>query len=121
MKKLLTATGAALVAGPALAQTATFGDVTTNTITNMLGPMSDLILNVAWVIGLAMIMFAIFKLFKAGRGHHGEPVNGGAIAALGLGGALLVAFPSSVGIGPASIFGADANTGSINGQMRSIQ
>lgn len=120
MKKLLISAGAVLVAAPAFAQSQTFGDVVGLTQTNALGPMGDLVGNVAFVVGVATLLFGIFKLVKSGRGHHGEGMAAGAMFALFIGGAALVAFPSFVGVGPASIFGTDAQTSSYNGQLRSI-
>lgn len=119
MKKLLVASGAALVATPVLAQQ-TFGDLVSSSQENALGPAADLVLNVAWVAGILMLLFAAFKLFKSGRGHHGEGMQGGAMLGLVVGGAMLVAFPAFVGVGPASIFGGEADTASTDGQLRSL-
>lgn len=118
MKKLLLTGGAVLTAVPAFAQT-TFGDIVSNANENALGPGSDLVLNAAWVVGLLMLMIAAVSFFRSGR-QHGQGLEGGKIAALVVGGALLVAFPTWVGVGPASFFGGDADTASIGGQMRSL-
>lgn len=118
MKKLLLLGGALLTASPAFAQT-TFGDVVSNANDNALGPAADLVLNAAWVVGLLMLMIAAVAFFRSGR-QHGQGLEGGKIGALVVGGALLIAFPTYVGVGPASFFGGDADTASIGGELRSL-
>lgn len=119
MKRLFLAAGAVLIAGPAFAQQ-TVGDLVTSTNDNALGPVADLLLNVAWVAGLGFVLFGIFSLWRNGRAHHGEGMQAGKLVAMFIGGAALIAFPATVGVGPASIFGGDAETSAIGGQLRSL-
>ena len=120
MKRLTfaLATGFGTLATPALAQQ-TVADLVEQTNENALGPMADLVLNVAWVAGVGAILFAGFMLFKSGRGHH-EQLNFGKLVGLVIAGTLLIAFPASVGVGPASIFGGEPDTASIGGELRSL-
>lgn len=117
MKKYLVVLGSLLIASPVAAQT--FGDLVSNTQENVVGPGADLVLNIAWISGLIMLLVAAFAFFKSGR-QHGQGLEGGKIVALLAGGAMLVAFPTYVGVGPASIFGADGDTSSSAGQLRSL-
>ncbi len=111
--------GLGTLATPAHAQQ-TIADLVEQTNENALGPMADLVLNVAWVSGVGAILFAGFMLFKSGRGHHHEQLNFGKLVGLVVAGTLLIAFPASVGVGPASIFGGEPDTASIGGELRSL-
>ena len=98
-----------------------FADIVTTAEGGALGPMVDLVGNLAWVLGLAMAANGIWRLRRFGVPSHLRRSRASYSFFLFVGAACLIAFPSFVGIGPASVFGTDATTAEIGGELRSLE
>lgn len=115
---LSTASFSLFVAGPVAAQT--FGDIFTDVRTSQLGPAADILGTISFVLGIAFGIMAVMAMIKRSRTGNDNSVEVGRILMLSLAAACMIAIPTFLNVGVASIFGAGADQSTVDGQLRSL-
>lgn len=113
-----TASFGVFFAGPAAAQT--FGDIFTDVRTSQLGPAADILGTISFVLGIAFGIMAVMAMIKRSRTGNDNSVEVGRILMLSLAAACMIAIPTFLNVGVASIFGAGADQSTVDGQLRSL-
>lgn len=111
---LLSATFAA----PAAAQT--FGDIFTDMRTEQLGPTADILGTISFVLGIAFGIMAVMAMIRRSRTTNDNSVEVGRILMLSIAAACMIAIPTFLNVGVASIFGTGADQSTVDGQLRSL-
>lgn len=109
---------AAIWAGQAVAQT--FGDIFTEMRSSQLGPAADILGTISFVLGVVFAIMAVMAMIKRSRTANDSSVETGRILMLSVAAACMVAIPTFLNVGVASIFGTGANQSSVDGQLRSL-
>jgi uncharacterized membrane protein len=107
-----------LAAAPAAAQT--FGDIFTDVRTSQLGPAADILGTISFVLGIAFGIMAVMAMIKRSRNGNDNSVEVGRILMLSLAAACMIAIPTFLNVGVASIFGTGADQSTVDGQLRSL-
>ena len=107
-----------LWASQALAQT--FGDIFTEMRTSQLGPAADILGTISFVLGVAFAIMAVMAMIKRSRHTNDSSVETGRIVLLSIAAACMVAIPTFLNVGVASIFGTGANQSSVDAPLRSL-
>lgn len=105
-------------AGAAYAQT--FGDIFTEMRSSQLGPFADILGTISFVLGIAFGIMAVMAMIRRSRNTNDGSVETGRILLLSIAAACMVAIPTFLNVGVASIFGTGANQSSVDGQLRSL-
>lgn len=108
----------AVFAGPAVAQT--FGDIFTDVRTSQLGPAADILGTISFVLGIAFGIMAVMAMIKRSRTGNDNSVEVGRILMLSMAAACMIAIPTFLNVGVASIFGTGADQSTVDGQLRSL-
>lgn len=103
---------------PASAQT--FGDIFTDMRTSQLGPAADILGTISFVLGIAFGIMAVFAMIKRSRQTNDNSVEVGRILMLSVAAACMIAIPTFLNVGVASIFGTGADQSTVDGQLRSL-
>lgn len=106
------------VATPATAQT--FGDIFTDVRSSQLGPAADILGTISFVLGIAFGIMAVMAMIKRSRTGNDNSVEVGRILMLSLAAACMIAIPTFLNVGVASIFGTGADQSTVDGQLRSL-
>ena len=109
---------AVLAAPPVAAQT--FGDIFTDMRTSQLGPAADILGTISFVLGIAFGIMAVMAMIRRSRTTNDNSVEVGRILMLSLAAACMIAIPTFLNVGVASIFGTGADQSTIDGQLRSL-
>ena len=112
---------ALLLAGlavPASAQT--FGDIFTEMRTTQLGPAADILGTISFVLGIVFGIMAVYAMIRRSRHSNENSVEAGRIIMLSIAAACMIAIPTFLNVGVASIFGTGADQSSVDGQLRSL-
>ena len=104
--------------GVACAQT--FGDIFTDMRTSQLGPAADIAGTISFLLGIVFAIMAVVAMIKRSRTHNDNSVDTSRIIMLSIAAACMVAIPTFLNVGVASIFGTGADTSSVDGQLRSL-
>ena len=107
-----------LAATQAFAQT--FGDIFTEMRSSQLGPAADILGSISFVLGVVFAIMAVMAMIKRSRNTNDGSVESGRILMLSVAAACMVAIPTFLNVGVASIFGTGANQSSVDGQLRSL-
>lgn len=105
-------------AGSAIAQT--FGDIFTDMRTSQLGPAADILGTISFVLGIAFGIMAVMAMIKRSRHTNDNSVEVGRILMLSVAAACMIAIPTFLNVGVASIFGTGADQSTVDGQLRSL-
>lgn len=103
---------------PVAAQT--FGDIFTDMRTSQLGPAADILGTISFVLGIAFGIMAVFAMIKRSRQTNDNSVEVGRIIMLSIAAACMIAIPTFLNVGVASIFGTGADQSTVDGQLRSL-
>lgn len=103
---------------PATAQT--FGDIFTEMRGSQLGPAADILGTISFVLGIAFGIMAVMAMIKRSRQTNDNSVEVGRILMLSVAAACMIAIPTFLNVGVASIFGTGADTSTVDGQLRSL-
>lgn len=106
------------LAAPAAAQT--FGDIFTDMRTSQLGPAADILGTISFVLGIVFGIMAVYAMIKRSRHSNEQSVEAGRIIMLSIAAACMIAIPTFLNVGVASIFGTGADQSSVDGQLRSL-
>ena len=117
-RSILSLTFATLWATQAFAQT--FGDIFTEMRSSQLGPAADILGTISFVLGVVFAIMAVMAMIKRSRNTNDGSVESGRILMLSVAAACMVAIPTFLNVGVASIFGTGANQSSVDGQLRSL-
>ena len=117
-RSALALTFGALWATQAFAQT--FGDIFTEMRSSQLGPAADILGTISFVLGVVFAIMAVMAMIKRSRNTNDGSVESGRILMLSVAAACMVALPTFLNVGVASIFGTGANQSSVDGQLRSL-
>lgn len=118
VRSTLSLTFGALWASTVFAQT--FGDIFTEMRTSQLGPFADILGTISFVLGVAFAIMAVMAMIKRSRNTNDNSVETSRILMLSIAAACMVAIPTFLGVGVASIFGTGANQSSVDGTLRSL-
>lgn len=105
-------------ASPAAAQT--FGDIFTDMRTSQLGPAADILGTISFVLGIAFGIMAVMAMIRRSRTTNDNSVEVGRILMLSVAAACMIAIPTFLNVGVASIFGTGADQSTVDGQLRSL-
>ncbi len=105
-------------APPVAAQT--FGDIFTDMRTSQLGPAADILGTISFVLGVAFGIMAVMAMIRRSRTTNDNSVEVGRILMLSLAAACMIAIPTFLNVGVASIFGTGADQSTVDGQLRSL-
>lgn len=108
----------AITGGAAYAQT--FGDIFTEMRSSQLGPAADIAGTISFLLGIVFAIMAVVAMIRRSRNHNENSVDTGRIIMLSIAAACMVAIPTFLNVGVASIFGTGAETSSVDGQLRSL-
>ena len=100
--------------------TQTFGDIFTEMRSSQLGPAADILGTISFVLGVVFAIMAVMAMIKRSRNTNDGSVESGRILMLSVAAACMVAIPTFLNVGVASIFGTGANQSSVDGQLRSL-
>ena len=103
---------------PASAQT--FGDIFTDMRTSQLGPAADILGTISFVLGIVFGIMAVYAMIRRSRHTNENSVEAGRIIMLSIAAACMIAIPTFLNVGVASIFGTGADQSSVDGQLRSL-
>lgn len=106
------------LADPASAQT--FGDIFTEMRTSQLGPAADILGTISFVLGILFALMAIVVMARRARHTNDNSIDAGRIILLSIAAACMIAIPTFLNVGVASIFGTGADQSSVDGQLRSL-
>mgnify|MGYP003677303140 CR=1 FL=1 len=95
----------------------TFGDIFTEMRSSQLGPAADILGTISFVLG---VVFAVMAMIKRSRNTNDSSVETGRILMLSVAAACMVAIPTFLNVGVASIFGTGANQSSVDAPLRSL-
>ena len=98
----------------------TFGDIFTEMRSSQLGPAADILGTISFVLGVVFAIMAVMAMIKRSRNTNDSSVETGRILMLSVAAACMVAIPTFLNDGVASIFGTGANQSSVDGQLRSL-
>jgi len=98
----------------------TFGDIFTNVRTSQLGPAADILGTISFVLGVAFAIMAVMAMIKRSRHSNDNSVETSRILMLSIAAACMVAIPTFLNVGVASIFGTGANQSTVDGQLRTL-
>ncbi|WP_113913371.1 MULTISPECIES: hypothetical protein [Rhodobacterales] len=98
----------------------TFGDIFTEMRSSQLGPAADILGTISFVLGVVFAIMAVMAMIKRSRSTNDSSVETGRILMLSVAAACMVAIPTFLNVGVASIFGTGANQSSVDGQLRSL-
>ncbi|MCQ0090347.1 hypothetical protein [Roseovarius sp. M141] len=98
----------------------TFGDIFTEMRSSQLGPAADILGTISFVLGVVFAIMAVMAMIKRSRSANDSSVETGRILMLSVAAACMVAIPTFLNVGVASIFGTGANQSSVDGQLRSL-
>ncbi|WP_299211155.1 hypothetical protein [uncultured Tateyamaria sp.] len=98
----------------------TFGDIFTEMRSSQLGPAADILGTISFVLGVVFAIMAVMAMIKRSRNTNDNSVESGRILMLSIAAACMVAIPTFLNVGVASIFGTGANQSSVDGQLRSL-
>jgi len=107
-----------LAATQAFAQT--FGDIFTEMRSSQLGPAADILGTISFVLGVVFAIMAVMAMIKRSRNTNDSSVETGRILMLSVAAACMVAIPTFLNVGVASIFGTGANQSSVDAPLRSL-
>ncbi len=117
-RSTLALTFGAFGATGAVAQT--FGDIFTDVRSTQLGPAADILGTISFVLGVVFAIMAVMAMIKRSRTNNDNSVETGRILMLSIAAACMVAIPTFLNVGVASIFGAGANQSSVDAPLRSL-
>jgi len=117
-RSTLALTFGAVCATGAVAQT--FGDIFTDVRSTQLGPAADILGTISFVLGVVFAIMAVMAMIKRSRTNNDNSVETGRILMLSIAAACMVAIPTFLNVGVASIFGAGANQSSVDAPLRSL-
>lgn len=117
-RSTLALTFGAVWATGAVAQT--FGDIFTDVRSTQLGPAADILGTISFVLGVVFAIMAVMAMIKRSRTNNDNSVETGRILMLSIAAACMVAIPTFLNVGVASIFGAGANQSSVDAPLRSL-
>ena len=118
IRSTLALTFGAFWATGAMAQT--FGDIFTDVRSTQLGPAADILGTISFVLGVVFAIMAVMAMIKRSRTNNDNSVETGRILMLSIAAACMVAIPTFLNVGVASIFGAGANQSSVDAPLRSL-
>lgn len=98
----------------------TFGDIFTEMRSSQLGPAADILGTISFVLGVVFAIMAVMAMIKRSRHTNDNSVETSRILLLSVAAACMVAIPTFLNVGVASIFGTGANQSSVDGQLRSL-
>lgn len=98
----------------------TFGDIFTDVRSSQLGPAADILGTISFVLGVVFAIMAVMAMIKRSRTNNDNSVETGRILMLSIAAACMVAIPTFLNVGVASIFGAGANQSSVDAPLRSL-
>ncbi|PVA09052.1 hypothetical protein DC366_15960 [Pelagivirga sediminicola] len=87
---------------------------------SQLGPAADILGTISFVLGVVFAIMAVMAMIKRSRSTNDSSVETGRILMLSVAAACMVAIPTFLNVGVASIFGTGANQSSVDGQLRSL-
>jgi len=122
-RPVLTRSALSLIFGTLWATQAfaqTFGDIFTEMRSSQLGPAADILGTISFVLGVVFAIMAVMAMIKRSRNTNDGSVESGRILMLSVAAACMVAIPTFLNVGVASIFGTGANQSSVDGQLRSL-
>ena len=119
VKRSLIGLGFFAISG-SVAYAQTFGDIFTDMRTSQLGPAADIAGTISFLLGVVLAIMAVMAMIKRSRTHNDSTVDTGRIIMLSIAAAVMVALPTFLNVGVASIFGTGADTSSVDGQLRSL-
>ena len=117
-RSVLSLTFGTLWATQAFAQT--FGDIFTEMRSSQLGPAADILGTISFVLGVVFAIMAVMAMIKRSRNTNDSSVETGRILMLSVAAACMVAIPTFLNVGVASIFGTGANQSSVDAPLRSL-
>lgn len=103
-----------------VSQAQTFGDIFTEMRSSQLGPAADIAGTISFVLGIIFAIMAVVAMIKRSRHQNDSSVDTSRILMLSIAAACMVAIPTFLNVGVASIFGTGAETSTIDGQLRSL-
>lgn len=118
MRSVLSLIFGTLAATRAFAQT--FGDIFTEMRSSQLGPAADILGTISFVLGVVFAIMAVMAMIKRSRNTNDSSVETGRILMLSVAAACMVAIPTFLNVGVASIFGTGANQSSVDAPLRSL-
>ena|GEM_PF-5419878 len=118
IRSTLALTFGVIWATGAVAQT--FGDIFTDVRSTQLGPAADILGTISFVLGVVFAIMAVMAMIKRSRTNNDNSVETGRILMLSIAAACMVAIPTFLNVGVASIFGAGANQSSVDAPLRSL-
>jgi len=98
----------------------TFGDIFTEMRSSQLGPAADILGTISFVLGVVFAIMAVMAMIKRSRNTNDSSVETGSILMLSVAAACMVAIPTFLNVGVASIFGTGANQSSVDAPLRSL-
>lgn len=98
----------------------TFGDIFTEMRSSQLGPAADILGTISFVLGVVFAIMAVMAMIKRSRNTNDSSVETGRILMLSVAAACMVAIPTFLNVGVASIFGTGANQSSVDAPLRSL-
>ncbi len=98
----------------------TFGDIFTEMRSSQLGPAADILGTISFVLGVVFAIMAVMAMIKRSRNTNDNSVETGRILMLSVAAACMVAIPTFLNVGVASIFGTGANQSSVDAPLRSL-
>ena len=100
--------------------TQTFGDIFTEMRSSQLGPAADILGTISFVLGVVFAIMAVMAMIKRSRNTNDSSVETGRILMLSVAAACMVAIPTFLNVGVATIFGTGANQSSVDAPLRSL-
>ena len=119
LRYLLISSGFVLLSG-GFAHAQTFGDIFTEMRTSQLGPAADIAGTISFLLGVIFAIMAVIAMIRRSRNHNENSVDTSRIIMLSIAAACMVAIPTFLNVGVASIFGTGATTSTVDGQLRSL-
>ncbi|MEC5291938.1 hypothetical protein VSX64_18060 [Aurantimonas sp. C2-6-R+9] len=104
----------------AFAQDGGLGGVAENLNEGLLGPVGDLLLAGAFILGVVAAIFTVMTLVKNNKNPHDPASSPAAAVKWGIVAAVLIALPTFLGLNVETFFGTGGETSEIGGQLRSI-
>ena len=80
----------------------------------------DILGTISFVLGVVFAIMAVMAMIKRSRNTNDRSVESGRILMLSVAAACMVAIPTFLNVGVASIFGTGANQSSVDGPLRSL-
>ncbi|GFE66966.1 hypothetical protein [Litoreibacter roseus] len=117
---LAAATAILALSLPGTASAQTFGDIFTDMRTSQLGPFADILGTISFVLGIAFGIMAVMAMIRRSRTSNDNSVEVGRILMLSIAAACMIAIPTFLNVGVASIFGTGADQSTVDGQLRSL-